>query len=152
MNRLRSVLSLTALAVLVSTAAADAEPRQSAARPAAAVKHQSMPDKYDADGDGTITRAEFFAYRERRFAALDRDRSGAVSRAEFGLRGRSVQTRAKRRDGEFRSLDANGDGAIGRTEWLAAADARFIKLAKDRGSISAGRPSRAARKGTSAVR
>jgi Ca2+-binding EF-hand superfamily protein len=151
MVRVRPV-AIAMLVLFATMSVAEAQQRQSAARPAALEKSRSMPDKYDADGDGTITRAEFFAYRERRFAALDRDRSGAVSRAEFGLRGRSVQTRATRRDGEFRSLDANSDGAIGRTEWLAAADARFLKLAKDRGSISAGRPSRAARKGTSAVR
>jgi Ca2+-binding EF-hand superfamily protein len=65
--------------------------------------------KYDRNGDGFITREEFFApvSLKDEFRALDKNRDGKVSREEF-LDQEKI----------FRSLDLNHDGFITLEEYL----------------------------------
>ena len=80
--------------------------------------------KMDLNNDGFISKEEFHkagearreamkAERERRFAEADKDRDGAISRAEAEA---SMPGLAKR----FDALDANKDGRLSREELVAA--------------------------------
>ena len=77
-------------------------------------------DKMDADGNGAITEAEFKAGHEARKA----ERQGE-GRGHWGMRG------GKHGGGKgmamLRNADVNGDQAVSRDEFLAAAEARFAK-------------------------
>lgn len=67
---------------------------------------------YDADGDGQITRREFHAgHRQANsFAGLDRDRDGALDKAEMGKASRFTKA----------SYDTDGDGRVSKTEFVAS--------------------------------
>lgn len=125
----------------------------------------AMFEHFDRDGDGMVVRSEVEAgagsWRERRlavrFAALDRDRDGGLSRAELAL----PAGRFARADGDgdgrlsraelaqafergarggagtaalrsrFWRRDLNRDGRVTRAEALAAADQRFLRRDRD---------------------
>ena len=111
-----------------------------------------MFDRFDADGDGTVTKEEIAAKRTADAVALDANGDGKLSAEELVAADmRRVQLRVEERvkariaaqdaDGDgmlsaaelampempmmmFERLDANGDGALGKDE-LAAAKARM---------------------------
>ena len=106
--------------------------------------------KMDANGDGTLNDGDKAAMLAKRFAAIDTDKNGAISQAEFAaahdMRGerradrrekrmehRKMSKRHKReggRDGRMDMMaraDRNGDKAISQPEFRAAAEARFAK-------------------------
>lgn len=66
----------------------------------------------DVDGSGEITQEDLDALRENRFADIDSNGDGAVSKDEFMA---ASAARAGERAGEmFDRLDADGDGALSR--------------------------------------
>ena len=57
--------------------------------------------KLDSDGNGSVTRAEFDAKRADRFASLDGDRDGFVTKAEMTARHEAMKAkRAEKRGGD----------------------------------------------------
>lgn len=97
--------------------------------------------QYDADRDGTVTRAEYDAARDAQFRATDRDGDGALSqaeyvaeyegrlRAEYGERPlddafRRAIEQAHRR---FRAIDRNEDRGISRAEYDMVANRTFTQ-------------------------
>ena len=82
----------------------------------------------DTNRDGTITSAEFADAREARFAQLDRDRDGYLTRADAagagqGRRGRGRLRAAAGGGGErlreaMAAVDANRDGRVSRAEFV----------------------------------
>jgi hypothetical protein len=140
----------------------------------------ALHEHFDRDGSGEVTRSEAdvaaASWREQRlelrFAALDRDRDGALARGEFVLPPRRFArvdrdgdgrlTRAELR-GAFehaaigsnhtaalRSMfwrrDLDRDGRVTRSEVLAAADRRFMRRDRDGdGVVARGGAQRAAR-------
>ncbi|MEQ1617840.1 MAG: hypothetical protein ABL883_05805 [Terricaulis sp.] len=92
----------------------------------------------DADNDGVVTRAEFDAARNARFARLDDDDDG---RLEHGEHARGEHRRGRGGHGGhhgWADADANNDGAISRDEFLARPTRMFAMLdANNDGSISA---------------
>lgn len=78
----------------------------------------------DADADGTVSRAEFVAYRARQWPRLDRNGDGFISRADLP---RFLQSRW---DGERaaemrRNYDHDQDGRIAQQEYLAGPTPAF---------------------------
>ena len=96
---------------------------------AGAAHAQSQP-RYDLDGDGKITKAEFRSVQVEQTMRLDRNKDGRLERTEtktleamaktFG--GKAAQARI---NGLWALADTNGDAAITRVEAGAAADKRF---------------------------
>jgi Ca2+-binding EF-hand superfamily protein len=80
----------------------------------------------DTDGDGKVSKAEWLAYREKVFAALDRNKSGKVDQKAFmqpsndmvslatGGYARGLQTKVM-----MRKIDTNGDGTVSHDEFIA---------------------------------
>jgi len=99
-------------------------------------------DRMDANRDGKIDAGDRQARTKARFAAIDSDKNGSISEAEFaqahsgpagGETRRHEGRREMRHHGGGRGgpgmmlgmADANGDGAITRAEHMAAVESRF---------------------------
>jgi Ca2+-binding EF-hand superfamily protein len=71
---------------------------------------QHMLERFDANKDGQITRAEVKAAHEARFASFDADKDGALSQDEFrSMMAARLDEMAKR---GFERMDSNKDGKI----------------------------------------
>ncbi|CAN5667815.1 hypothetical protein BH10PSE14_BH10PSE14_37510 [soil metagenome] len=94
----------------------------------------------DGDGDGRVSRAEFIARADERFAGLDKNGDGQLSPDEMPQRrdkatpagsdtptanGRGGGMREKMRGRMIDRLDTNHDGMISRDEFRAQAAERF---------------------------
>ena len=81
----------------------------------------------DTDGDGVVSFTEFQARSEERFARLDADGDGLLTREELGRRGRDG-----RRGLGLAEADTDGDGAISFSELQAArpevTEERFARM------------------------
>ncbi len=95
--------------------------------PGGAMMLDGMFDRFDADGDGRITRTEVAAARAARIAALDADGDGVVTRNEALAFARAeASARAERMAGRmFDRLDADGDGRLTAAEALSAGPGGF---------------------------
>jgi Ca2+-binding EF-hand superfamily protein len=113
----------------------------------------------DSNSDGVLTRAEFDAGRTARFARLDADNNGQLTREEMhaqrgerGERGHRGRGHRGGPGGHLNGADANNDGNITREEFLARPIAMFERLdANSNGVIEASerpqRPERGAESG-----
>ena len=81
---------------------------------AAAVTPHGMM-RADTNGDGTVSRAEFFAKGDTRFKRLDANSDGTIGTAEF-------------RGPRLARADANGDGAVTKSEFAAQEDTHFKRI------------------------
>lgn len=118
--------------------------------------------KMDANGDGMLNAADRTAKMAKRFAAIDTDKNGAISEAEFiamhearaerrgERRGRAMErgmmgARGGHKGGHgggamamMKRADTNNDQAVSQAEFRAAVEARFAKAdANNDGTISA---------------
>jgi len=74
----------------------------------------------DANGDGVVTRDEYARARSANFTRLDRNKDGAVSKADFKRLARFKPDAASRLDALIAAMDANKDGKATRAEFEAA--------------------------------
>lgn len=151
-----TMLAAVALAATLPAAwAQPAPPPAGANTPAAAGQGGRGPgalfDEVDANKDGRATWDEAWGLVQRRFAAADADRDGALTRQEAdalrpmgagrrpeggaGRQGTPPADQAARRtrfgDVVFRSIDANRDGKVTLDEVRPAIEARFRGLDAD---------------------
>lgn len=87
----------------------------------------------DTDADGSITRAEFIASRGVMFDKRDRNSDGYLDKADMGKR-------AARRGGErieqmLEHLDADKDGKVSRDEFVSAETPLFTRADQDANGI-----------------
>jgi opacity protein-like surface antigen len=116
-------------------------------------------------GEGRAQRGE---RRAERFAKLDTNRDGMISRAEFDIRQIGAERRGMRGErrgggqgggmfarfggGMFNQADANRDGRVSREEARAGALALFARMDTDRDGTVSPEERRAAREGMRAQR
>lgn len=85
--------------------------------------HRGMGlQRADANTDGTITREEFLAGPTRMFERLDANSDGVISADE------RPQRRTRQARGERPQIDANNDGQISQSEFVARGASRFERL------------------------
>lgn len=90
----------------------------------------------DLDQNGEVSRAEFMAAADTRFAAADKDFNGELTREEMkSMRQQKSEARAHEK---FVKTDANGDGVLTEAEIKAAREAKAEK-AKSRRDVMRGR-------------
>lgn len=118
--------------------------------------------KMDANGDGTLNEADKAAMVKKHFAEMDTDKNGSINEAEFlAAHAARAEKREDRREMRMRDggregkmshhgghhgggmrmiemADTNGDKAVSKAEFRAAAEARFAKAdANSDGTVTA---------------
>jgi hypothetical protein len=88
-------------------------------RPALAARAASF-QAIESDGDGKISLDEIKKAAAAKFDALDRNRTGTLTRREVG------RLRLSRKD--FAAADPDKDGTLSKDEYLALAEQRFKAL------------------------
>jgi len=141
-QRILRVRPLTAFsAALLCAAFAHADDMASFATGGYARGLRTMAEmhKIDTDGDGTVSKAEWLAYQEKVFAALDKNKSGVVDEKEFlgsssdmatfatGGYARGLQTKAM-----MHKIDTDGDGTVSHDEFIAYQSKVFDMMDRDK--------------------
>lgn len=124
--------------------------------------------KMDANNDGQLNEADKAAMMRNRFARMDTDKNGAISEAEFiAMHEARADRRGERREMKMgggkmgghagrhgrgamammAQADTNGDKAVSRDEFRAAAEARFAKADANKDGTITAEERRAGRKG-----
>ena len=95
--------------------------------------------KIDTNGDGTVSKAEWLAYQEKVFAALDKNKTGVVDEKEFlspstdmatfatGGYAHGLQTKAL-----MHKIDTDGDGTVSHDEFIAYQGKVFDMMDKNK--------------------
>ena len=91
---------------------------------------ERMVERMDTDKDGRVTKADAVAFAAARFARMDADGNGEVTREE--RRAARKAMRQERRADRFSRMDADADGSITEAEMRAFASdraaRRFVRL------------------------
>ena len=85
----------------------------------------NMLDKVDTNKDGQVQYSEFLTAGNQKFAEMDADRNGLVTKDERYAFGKAK--RAQRAQKRFAKLDANGDGFVSNQEFTTAQAQRADK-------------------------
>ena len=91
---------------------------------------ETLVARLDTAGNGYVTRDEYLAAAQDRFARLDGNNDGRITPDEMTAKHRHANAgaRSDRAQAHFDKLDANHDGVVTREEFMAAASAKFASL------------------------
>ena len=131
MKKLLFVAALAGTMLSGAALAGQAAPMDQGAPGARGPGHgHGMMTRADTNGDGTISRAEYVAQSEARFARMDKNGDGFITADEMGGKG-------GRGGGRLMAADTDHDGKISRAEFMAQSAERFAGLdANGDGQIS----------------
>jgi len=135
MHKIISVPVVSALFAVCTLAAAGAalaaDPAGSAAAPALnqhAQRQQHFFDKLDTNHDGVISRAEYQAWVDSRFAKLDTNGDGSVDANEIATSPATAARVQKRAEGFVKRYDQSGTGKVSKADFEAKEMSRFDRL------------------------
>jgi len=128
------LLSAAALAAGVAFAA---DPPPAPSRHADA--RQRLSDRIDTNHDGSISRAEYRAWVDARFAAFDLDGDGRVDAAEIERAPATAKRVQRRADRFVRRYDHSGTGAVSLADFEAARMAAFDRISGGTDAVPADR-------------
>lgn len=89
---------------------------------------QHFFERLDANHDGTISRAEYQAWVDRRFDRLDANRDGVVDANEVANSPAKAERARKRAERFVERYDASGSGKVSKTDFEARQMAHFDRL------------------------
>ncbi|WIM13123.1 EF-hand domain-containing protein [Enhydrobacter sp.] len=125
------LVSLAAALLVAGPAFAAPDTQPAEAKPTRATKGVM---RYDANGDGTVDRAEWNAGQESRFKQLDANGDGKLSQDELFARASAAggnatptERQLRRRAAYFNRLDGDKDGAVSKDEFMAQASRNFAR-------------------------
>ena len=138
---MRKILSaaFTLSALVAAAAASAASPAPAGAAPDATPHgnwRQQFFDKIDTNHDGVVTRAEYQAWVDGRFAKMDANGDGKVNADEVATSPAAVERVQKRAEGFVRRYDASGTGEVSKADFEAKEMERFDRLSNGADSIT----------------
>ncbi len=92
--------------------------------------HTYLFKKFDANGDGFITKEEYFAFIDQRFEKMDLNGDGTITKAEL-LDSRFYTFLPELAQAVFRDSDHDNSGTITKDEMRQAEQVRFTQMDKD---------------------
>lgn len=106
---------------------------------ASGLRTMAMMHMIDTNKDGMVSEAEWTAFQERTFDALDRDKSGFLDQKEFTGAPKehlafatAAYAHGLMTDEMFKKIDADGDGKISKDEFLSYQRKVFAMLDKSK--------------------
>ncbi len=128
-----------ALATAGATFAAD--PASATAAPATtqrAWRQQRFFDKLDTNHDGVVSRAEYQAWVDSRFAKLDSNGDGVVDANEIAASPAVAERVQKRAEGFVKRYDQSGTGKVSKADFEAKELSRFDRLSNGADTVTEG--------------
>ena len=123
------VFAVSALAAAGAAIAAD--PGSDGSAPAVNARaqwQQHFFDQIDTNHDGVVSRTEYQAWVDSRFAKLDTSGSGSVTAAEIAASPATAARVQKRAEAFVKRYDTSGTGSVTKAEFEAKEMSRFDKL------------------------
>jgi hypothetical protein len=101
------------------------------------VFQQRFLDQIDTNHDGVVSRAEYQAWFDTRFARLDANGDGHVDANEIAASPQVAQRVQRRADRFVERYDASGSGSVSKADFEAKEMARFDRLSGGSGTVDA---------------
>lgn len=137
-RNLQALLAAAILGAALPAAATSPTPAtaDSRANQRAEMKQRFL-DQIDTNHDGRVSRDEYRAWIDGRFARLDANHDGTVDADEIASSAQTQERVQKRAQRFVRRFDTSGSGKVSEADFEAKAMARFDRLANGADSLDA---------------